>query len=211
MKLAALMASSIFQGGNMIRTTALILMIVLAVAAPLAAFENPGLRTAVPDKNQLKVGPESLGGMILDKNVELMMRDGTYIKGRVLEADKRSITIKIKKCEPGNRIKGPEATLAAQDIGVVYYRQNGNVAPSVALGVLGGVLGGAGAGNVAYSSGSSSGGVMMSFVAGIVGGATGGSLLGREITRRTVTLNVVAPSAKSTAQAAVSGDPVSSR
>ncbi len=187
------------------------ILVILMAITPLSAYGQTGDRPPASGSNQLSVGPEFVGSLVLDQNIHLMLRDGTYIEGKVRQATRESLTVKIRKCEPKNSVRGPEATLATADIAVVHYKKNGSVAAPVALGVLGGFAGGLAAANIAYYSGANEGAAVGAFLLGIVGGASGGSILGREAAKKTVTINVMAGSEKAVAQAPVRALPVNNR
>jgi hypothetical protein len=146
-----------------------------------------------PFAADLQVDSESLGSIVLDKKVKLMMRDGSYLEGRVLQASREEIVLHVGKAEQrGDSVlmrKGKEASLKTSDIGVVYLRKDGAVAAPVALGVLGGFLGALGT-SYALRNSENNGTAFTLFVAGTAGGATAGALLGREAVKKAVTIYV---------------------
>ncbi len=140
--------------------------------------------------NNVSVDEESLGGVVLDRSIELMTTDGVYVKGTAVQATRQDITLKLKQVEPKGRFQGREVTIHTADISVVHLRKSGSVAWPIALGVLGGFGGGMGAGYATYAMGAERGAAAACLL-GIVGGATGGALLGREAGKHTVTINVL--------------------
>ena len=166
-------------------------VMVLLVTSGVAAGQN----AALPEghKNELRVSSDSLGAMVLDKKIKLMMRDGTYVEGNVVQVSGDAITLKVKKSGPKNRFQGKEATIPTSDIGAVYLRKEGTVAAPIALGIGCGFLG---AIVSAYALRNTSGtaGPVTAFIASTTGGAIGGALLGREAVKKTVTINVLQPS-----------------
>ena len=164
---------------------------VLLVASGVAADPNATLPER--NKDELGVSSESLGAMVLDKKIKLMMSDGTYVEGKVVQVSGDAITLKVKKSEPKNRFQGKEATIPTSDIGAVYLRKGGTVAAPIALGIGCGFLG---AIVSAYALRNTSGtaGPVTAFIASTTGGAIGGALLGREAVKKTVTINVLRPS-----------------
>ncbi len=171
---------------------AIALLLISQLAGINAAFCEPqrSLKTSGSGNNTLQVSPESLGSHILNQNVELMTRDGTYVKGKVLRTSAEEITLKIKKVEPKNRISGQEATLRPVDIAVINMKKSGSRVWPITLGIFGGLMAGgavAGATTDGDSGGSAVGGLILGAMAA---GATGGVILGKRIARKTVVINV---------------------
>jgi hypothetical protein len=165
--------------------------VILLVASSVAADQNTTFSEG--NKNELRVSSDSLGAMVLDKKIKLMMRDGTYVEGDVVQATRDAITLKVKKSEPRNRFQGKEATIPTSDIGAVYLRKGGSVAAPIALGIGCGFLGGIVAGLALRDSQGTAGPALIG-IGSITGGAIGGALLGREAVKKTVTINVLQPS-----------------
>jgi len=164
----------------------LVLVVLMILSVPAAAEQ------ARPKPyGDLQLSSDALGAIVIDKTIEIMMRDGTYVRGEVTYATQYELFVNVKKCEPKGRYKGPEAVIRSSDIAVVQMRQNGTIAAPVALGVLGGILGAVGASYVAYSANMQAASSVMLFSLGAAGGATCGALLGRKATKKTVTINVV--------------------
>ncbi len=157
----------------------------LVAAVPLMASEQKPLPVG-----DLQVSADTLGAVVLDQNIKLMMRNGTYVEGKVLRTSREEIVMNVKKSEPKMQFRGSEASLKTADIASVYMKKNGPVAAPVALGVIGGILGFVGGAMVGYASDS----VGVSLLAGI-GGAAGGASLGayggRQAAKKTVSINVV--------------------
>ena len=141
--------------------------------------------------NVLSVSSDSLGAMVLDQNIKLMMRDGTYVEGKVIQATREAITVKVKKSEPRDRVAGPEAVLATSDIGTVYLSKSGSTAVPIVLGIAGGFLGGMATAAAVLDGGSDNSAALVFL--GMGGGAAGGAILGREVVKKTVTINVLQP------------------
>jgi len=177
------------KGGVMLKNPILILAAaVLLVANGFAA--DP--KAALPDgnNNTLSVDSESLGPIVLDKKIKLMMRDGTYVEGKVVQASRESITMKVKKSEPKDRFPGNKAVLVTSDIGAIYLRKGGSIAAPIALGIGGGLAGAMVAG-LALQDTNSRAGAAVAILALPTGGAIGGALLGRDLVKKTVTINVI--------------------
>ncbi len=179
------------------------LILSLASVAPLFGFDEKGLSGAGAGRNTVNVSPDVLSGMVLDQSVRLMMRDGTYVEGKVFRASQDSITLKVNRSEPKGRIRGPDATLSSSEISVVFLRKSGTIAAPIALGILGGFAGGLATSYAAYALGGESTAAGIAVLGGITGGACGGALLGREAAKRTLTINVISPSQQASAR---SGD-----
>lgn len=160
------------------------LVLCLVFALPAMAEKN----------NSYSIDADSLGSVVLGRSVELMMSDGTYVRGKVTRATREDITLKVKRIEPAGRFQGREVTLGTSAISVVHMSKSGPVAVPIALGVLGGFAGASAAAFASESMDSAAGAVTACLV-GLVGGATGGSLLGREAVKGTVTINVTQPTA----------------
>jgi len=161
------------------RIASLGFVLCLVFALPAEAARN----------NSYSLDAESLGGVVLGHSIELMMSDGTYVEGKVIRATREDITLKVKRVEPKGHFQGREVTIGTSAISVVYMSKSGPVVLPIALGILGGVAGGSAA---AYAGEymSSAGGAIATCLAGIVGGATGGALLGREVGKGRVTINI---------------------
>jgi hypothetical protein len=168
----------------------LYLSLCLSVTAPLWAQQPKPQSPAGSAGESLEVGSESLGAVVLGQKVQLMMRDGTYVAGKVIRSDRDEIRLRVDKSEPSGRVRGPEATLRTSEISVIYFKKNGTVALPVVLGVVGGFGALYGAAFAAQNV-PSLGGYLGICLASAAGGATGGALLGREVGRKTLTINVV--------------------
>ena len=143
-------------------------------------------------RDGLQVSPDFLGGVVLGQKVELMMRDGTYVKGKVLRASRDEVTMSVKSSEPTGRIRGPEAILKSSEIAVVRLTKNGTAAAPIVLGVVG-AIGALYAAAYAAQDFQSAGAFISVSLLSAAGGATGGALLGREAAKKTVTINVTQP------------------
>ncbi len=173
------------------RATVLLLISWLVGANPVICEPQRTLKTSGSGNNTLQVSSESLGPHILNQNIELMTRDGTYVKGKVLRASKDEITLEMKKVVPKNRISGREATLRAADIAVINMQKAGSRAWPIALGILGCMMaGGALAGGVDPNSASGAGATAALVFGAMAVGATGGAMLGKRLARKTVVINV---------------------
>jgi hypothetical protein len=122
----------------------------------------------------------------------MMLRDGTYVEGKVLNATEATLNMKVRHSEPEGRLKKGECAIPTREISVVYMKKRGSIVVPIVLGILGG-FGGALVGSYAgYASGNA--GAMVALGIGLTtAGATGGALLGVEAAKKTVTINV-APS-----------------
>lgn len=163
----------------MSRTVSAGLILILALALPAAAARN----------DSYSIDARSLGSVVLGHSIELMMSDGTYVEGKVIQATQEDIILKVKRVEPKGHFQGREVTIATTAISVVHMSRSGPAAVPIALGVLGGFAGGSAAA-FASESMSSAAAAVTTTLAAVIGGATGGALLGREAAKRTLTINV---------------------
>ena len=170
------------------RLISLLLIFSIVCATPIFCEPQRSLKTSGSGNDTLQVSPESLGSHILSQSIELMTRDGTYVKGKVLRTSAEEITLKVSKVEPKSRISGQEATLRASDIAVVNMKKAGSRVWPITLGVLGAMMAG---GALAGQTDSGSGGAVAGLVFGAMAvGATGGVILGKRLARKTVVINV---------------------
>lgn len=95
----------------------------------------------------LKVRPESLSAWVLGKNVHLMLKDGTYLRGKVTSGNESSIVIALREASGGAREK-EDRTVGVSEAGTVIVREKlgGSTAAAAVGGGLAGFWGGAVAG-----------------------------------------------------------------
>ena len=172
------------------RVFSLGLCLYLSISAPLVAQQAKVQASAASVGESLQVSSDSLGAIVLGQKIQLMMRDGTYVAGKVIKSGGDEISLRVDKSEPKDRVRGPEANLRTTDISVVYLRKNGTVALPVVLGIVAG-LGALYGAAFAAENVHSTGGYISICLLSAAGGATGGALLGRELGRKTLTINVV--------------------
>ena len=123
-----------------------------------------------------------------------MMRDASYLEGKVVRAEPEEILIHVKKSDiRGSAVKihNNNAILRTSDIGSVYIRESGSAAAPVVLGIIGGALGVIGTVNTLEDSRCSAAAAWTILIGLTAGGATGGALLGREVSKKIVTVNVI--------------------
>jgi hypothetical protein len=173
--------------GVMKKNIVLGLFLSLILAVPTMAGQQKPLPVG-----DLEVSADSLGPVVLGQSIEFMLRDGTYVSGKVIRANREEIAVDVKKSEPKARVHGANAIIPTTDISVVYMKKSGSVAAPVALGIVGGVLGLIGGAYVGYAM--DSGPIAAIGAIGVAaGGATGGAMLGRAAVRKTLTIAVTAP------------------
>jgi hypothetical protein len=155
-----------------------------------AVSDIRAVRSSLRGRGDLEVSPGSLGAIVLDEKVTMMMRDGTYVEGKVRQATEERLVVDVSKSEPKGRLHG-SSMIPTADIAVVYMKKNGPIAVPVLLGILGGLLGGTAGSYAAYQSDAygAAGGFMV--LGGIAGGATAGAYVGHEAAKKTITINVV--------------------
>lgn len=165
-----------------------VMAVFLSLTLSVPSMATPQQRARIA--GELQVTSDTLGAVVLGEKIQLMMRDGSYLKAKVLRASKTEIYVRIEKSTPAGRFPQSETSLQTAEIGAVYVRKSGSAAAAVALGVAGGILGIWGSGYAAQDARSAAA-FMAAVVAGGAGGATGGAMLGRELARKTVTISVI--------------------
>jgi hypothetical protein len=166
------------------KSVALGLFLSLILSVPTMA----GQKTPLP-VGDLEVSADSLGPVILGRSIELMLRDGTYVSGKVTRSTRVEIAVDVKKSDPKGKVHGANAVIPTADISMVYMKKSGNPAAPVALGVVGGVLGFIGGCYVAYQMDSEPAAVILG-IGSAAAGAAAGALIGREVVKKTVTIAV---------------------
>jgi hypothetical protein len=107
----------------------------LAVGSGFGAMLDAG--TATPDRPiylrsspapaaggrhwKLEIPAAHLHGWITGRKVELMLRDGTYLKGRAATGDEQSVRIAVSGSS-NRSLRGREADIPASQVSTVYYR-----------------------------------------------------------------------------------------
>jgi hypothetical protein len=163
------------------------LFLSLILAVPTMASQQKPLPVG-----DIEVSADSLGPVVLGQSIEFMMRDGTYVSGKVTRANREEIAVDVKKSEPKGRIRGANAVIPTADISIVYMKKSGTVAAPIALGIAGGVLGFIGGFYIGYRMNDETAAGIFS-LGSAAGGGTGGALLGRYAVRKTVTIAVTEP------------------
>jgi len=143
----------------------------------------------------LQVSSDALGAVVLGQKIQLMMRDGTYVEGKVLRTSQNEIHMHVKKSVPKEwlsqgQLPGNERSLRTSDVAVVHMQKDGLFVIPAALGVIGGYLGGAGAACAADRVHSQSAYFGIVFVSAAAG-ATAGVILGRKAAQQAITISVV--------------------
>jgi hypothetical protein len=161
------------------------LCLCLAVSIPFMAQAQDR-----PLPGDLQVGSDTLGAVVLGQKIQLMMRDGTYLEGKVLQAGRNEIVMDVKKREPKGSLHGTGGSIRTEDIAVIHMTKSGSVAAPVALGVIGGLLGAAGSAYAADRLHDPTA-FFSIFLLSTAGGATGGALLGRAAAKKRITISVV--------------------
>lgn len=115
------------------------------------------------DNWTVEVRPDRLIGWVQGRVVEMMLRDGVYLKGRIAAGDERSLTLEVRDSSD-SKLKGRLLTVTVERIGTVAFRENigGN---RLAAGLAGGISG--------FFLGSTAGIVSESGAAAVVGASLG--------------------------------------
>lgn len=167
------------------------LLFVVMILPMQAVLGQDSSHPLIPQgRSTLSVGPAALAPLVEDAKIRLMLRDGTYVEGKVLNATETELKMKVGHSEPEGRIKKGECNIPTREISAVYLKKKGPAVLPIALGILGG-FGGALIGSYAgYESGNT--GTLLGLGIGLTtAGATGGALLGAEVAKKTVTINVL--------------------
>jgi hypothetical protein len=164
------------------------------VGLPLPLYT--GVQRALADqqspKGVVRVKPDCLGALVAGEKIKLMLRDGTYAEGKVVDATPENITLQVKKTEPKGRLTRPEAVIPAREISVVHLKRHGSPPVPVALGIggfFGGMLVGALASGLYWADGASPA-MLGATWGGAIGGAVAGAYGGTKLAEKTVTINV---------------------
>jgi hypothetical protein len=121
-----------------------------------------------------------------------MLRDGTYVEGKVSSATPEEITLPVKKTEPKGRLTRRKAVIAAREIAVVHIKRGGSPGAPVALGIggfFGGMLVGALASGLCWADGASPA-MLGATWGGAIGGAVAGAYGGMKLAEKAVTINI---------------------
>jgi len=170
----------------------ILLFIMIGSAIPPAAAQKPDARPSPSSAANLTVRPTALGPLVENQSIKMMLRDGTYIEGKVHAAMEDTLMMTVKHSEPQGRVKKGDVSIPTRDISVVYLRKKGSAVPPIVLGVAGG-LGGLIAGSWAGYGLDSYGASVALGIGFAAAGATGGAYLGMEVAKRDVTINVAPP------------------
>lgn len=163
-------------------------VVLIILFLPSNSFADEGQDNKKRHRDVLTLSSDSVGAMVLDKKIKLMMRDGTYVEGKVIQASQESITLKVKKSEPKDRFAEKEAIIPTQDIGSLHFRKGGTIAAPILFGIGGGIAGAIAGARISYDTHDEN------YAGGLIGaplGAIGGALLGGELVKKTVTINVL--------------------
>ena len=171
---------------------AVMLSLLIAFTFPAAAGQKAASQPSPASGSTLSVRPVALGPLVENQSIKMMLKDGTYIEGKVLAAMEDILMLNVKHSEPQGRLKKGESPIQTRDISVVYMKKNGPIALPIILGVAGG-FGGLLAGTYAGYQADSYGATLGMGIGLAAAGATGGAYLGSEAAKRTVTINVTTP------------------
>ncbi len=102
----------------------------------------------------LRVRPEHLSAWVLEKTVHIMLKDGTYLRGKVRGGNESSIMLAVREASDGSTGK-EDRMIPASDVGTVTVREKigGSVAAAAVGGVLAGLWGGAALGALGADGG----------------------------------------------------------
>jgi len=136
----------------------------------------------------LRVRPEHLSAWVLEKTVHIMLKDGTYLRGKVRGGNEGSIMLAVREASDGSTGK-EDRMIPASDVGTVIVREKigGSVAAAAVGGVLAGLWGGAALGALSADAANKGPGALLGAGLGtlvVTTGAVGGTdhLNWREIT-----------------------------
>lgn len=92
---------------------------------------------------KLNIDAAAVHGWVLKREVQLMLRDGTYFKGKVVRGDAQNIQLAVKDSSEES-FKNREIGISPDRISTIIYRENlgGNsLASSMGGGIAGGLIG----------------------------------------------------------------------
>jgi hypothetical protein len=174
------------------RAFSFLLSICLGLPTQLYTEAKKDLADPQPVRGTARINADSLGAMVVGEKVKMMLRDGTYAEGKVVDATPENITLQVKKTEPKGRLTRPEAVIPAREISVVHLERRGSPAVPVALGIggfFGGMLVGALASGLYWSDGATPA-MLGATWEGAMGGAVAGAYGGTKLAEKTVTISV---------------------
>jgi hypothetical protein len=90
---------------------------------PLYVKPTPGLVASSPKRWNLAVSAADLTNWVAGRDVELMLKNGTWIKARVKDGDRLTLRLDVRDSSDRSR-KGENVTVAAEDVGAVAFREN---------------------------------------------------------------------------------------
>ena len=167
--------------------------------AGLAAPEQPvyirpaaGQAASTARRWHLTIAPERVAGWIAGRRVEMMLTDGTYLKGTVARADTRSIEVAVgDSSEKSYRKRRVEVSV--DRLAAVTYRENvgGNRFAATLAGALTGLCAGALAASAPASDSADEKPLVFGGGAGVMAGGLTGFGLARHYNSREITLSVV--------------------
>jgi hypothetical protein len=104
---------------------------------PLYVRPSPGLVASSQKRWNLPVSAADLTHWVAGREVELMLKNGTWIKARVQGGDSLTLQLDVRDSSDKSR-KGKNVTLAAEDVGAAAFRENigGNRASASVGGAL---------------------------------------------------------------------------
>ncbi len=134
--------------------------------------DSPQSESASTRRWSLKVPHENLAGWLRHQRVQLMLKDGTYVRGTVVKGTETSLEIDVR--ESSRQGLHGNASVNTTEIGTVIFRQKlgGSTAAAAAGGAISGFWLGAVAG---VGNGDSESGPRI--IVGALGGALAGGLL----------------------------------
>jgi hypothetical protein len=90
---------------------------------PVYVRPAPGLGASSPRKLNLSISPVHVGNWVRGRKVELMLEDGTYMKGTVRSAVDRVLELAVRDSSDRSR-KGKTLSLPVESISAITYREN---------------------------------------------------------------------------------------
>ena len=154
---------------------------------PLWIRPAPGLAASTPRHLNLGVRASALSGWLARRKVQMMLADGTYLKGKIVGGDEREIVISVSDSSVEGR-KGRTETIPADQIATVIYKEN--IGGNRLSAAIGGGLAGSFIGPLIASAGDLNGaGVGLGL--GLVGGTLTGFGLAQHNNTREVTISVI--------------------
>ena len=136
----------------------------------------------------VKLRADQLSGWVADQKVQMVLKNGVFVKGKIVEANPSELLIDVEESS-GSQAPGNNVVIATRDIGSLFFRENlgGSMAAGLFGGGLAGFLGGLGGAALGVDSAGAAAGISALSTAG---GMTASALVMSKLNHRDVTIVV---------------------